>query len=124
MSEVVKKHHIEIRVGLKSPRVYTVPKDIVNGLEKILRQYLTDKEENVLPDEVFKQINKKYSKIGNILIGFRLRDGLTQAQLAEEIGSSQPTIAAIENGTRSIGKSLAAKLAKVFKTNYKVFLKK
>ncbi len=124
MSEVVKKHHIEIKIGLRRPRFYTVPKEIVNGLEKVLKQYLSDTQGRVSPNEVFKEINQKYSKAGNVLAGLRLRDGMTQAQLAKKIGSSQSAVAAIENGTRGIGKSLAAKLAKVFKTNSKVFLKK
>lgn len=123
MSEAVKKHHTEVKIGLRRPKHYVVPREIVSGLETILKQYLSVKEDKVPLDEVFGDINRKYSKSGNILVGFRLRDGLTQTQLAKKIGSSQSSIAAIENGKRKIGKTLSSKLAKVFKTNYKVFLK-
>ena len=121
MSEAVKKPHIEIQIGTKKPRLYLVPKNKANGLEKLLEDYLIDNR--IIPaNKVFEKLDKKFSKAGNILAGFRLRDGLTQSQLAKLIKTSQPTIAAIENGKRNIGKALAAKLAKVFKTDYKVFL--
>ena len=121
MSEVAKRPHIEIKVGTRRPRLYLVPKDKAQGLEKILKDYLIDNS-LVSADKVFKQLDKKFSKIGNVLAGFRLRDGLTQTQLAKKVNTSQPTIAAIENGKRKIGKNLAFKLANFFKTDYKIFL--
>ena len=124
MSGAVKKHHTEIRIGTRKPRFYAVTREISNSVEKLLKQYLVSNEKRVSPDEVFKEINQKFSKVGNIVTGFRLRDGLTQVQLAKKIKTSQPTIAAIENGSRTVGKTLASKLAKVFKTNYKLFLNK
>jgi plasmid maintenance system antidote protein VapI len=42
--------------------------------------------------------------------------------LAEKIGARQNHISEIEQGKRAIGKVLAKSLAKVFNTNYKVFL--
>lgn len=56
------------------------------------------------------------------LAGARKRDGLTQKQLGELIGVSQYNISKMEKGHRPIGKNIAKRLAKVFKTDYRLFL--
>ena len=121
MSEVVKKPHIEVKIGKRRPSVYLVPKAKADGLRKILTEYRVS-EHSVPADDVFTNLDQKFSKTGNILAGFRLRDKLTQTQLAQKIGTSQSAIAAIENGRRKIGKTMATKLAKVFKTSFQIFL--
>lgn len=60
--------------------------------------------------------------MGIILAGYRKRDGLTQAQLANKTGAHQSALAAMESGNRTIAKVMAKKLAKVFDTNYRNFL--
>jgi plasmid maintenance system antidote protein VapI len=47
---------------------------------------------------------------------------MTQKDLAELLGAKQHHISEMENGHRSIGKEMAHRLAKIFKTEYKVFL--
>ena len=121
MSGAVKKPHIEVTIGTRKPSVYLVTQAQADGLRKILTDYRVE-ERSVPADEVFADLDQKFSKTGNILAGFRLRDELTQTQLARKIGTSQSAIAAIENGKRKIGKTMAMKLAKVFKTNFKIFL--
>lgn len=123
MSGVVKRHPIEIRIGGKIPKLFIVPLQKARGIESLLSDYAVDKTRPIPAKEVFADLDKKYSKQGNVLAGFRLRDDLTQVELAKKVGTSQPVIAAIENGKRRLGKTLAFKLAKVFKTNYRVFLK-
>lgn len=59
---------------------------------------------------------------GVVLRGLRNRDDLTQAELAKKTGMLQSHISEMENGSRSIGKTIAKKFAQVFKTDYKVFL--
>lgn len=56
------------------------------------------------------------------LRGFRTREGLTQLELAKELGIRQSQISEMETGKRSIGKAFAKKLADFFHTNYKSFL--
>lgn len=121
MSEVAKRAHIEVRIGKHRPTVYLVPKAQAEGLRKILTDYRIV-EKYVSADAVFADLDQKFSKTGNVLAGFRLRDNLTQTQLAKKIGSSQSAIAAIENGRRKVGRTMAMKLAKVFKTNFQIFL--
>ena len=47
---------------------------------------------------------------------------MTQVELAKKIKTDQRNISAMENGKRPIGKEMAKRLAKVFKTDYQVFL--
>jgi len=122
MSGLAKKHHIEIRIGAKDPKLFLVPKQKVKGIESLLAEYEIRGKKMIPADEVFADLDKKYSKAGNVLAGFRLRDSLTQAELARKAGTSQPVIAAIETGSRKVGKSLAFKLAKVFKVDFRIFV--
>jgi plasmid maintenance system antidote protein VapI len=57
-----------------------------------------------------------------MLRGSRLKSGVTQQALAEALGISQHHISEMENGKRPIGKEMAKRLAKFFKTNYQIFL--
>ena len=56
------------------------------------------------------------------LRGFRVREGLTQVELAKRLGIRQSQISEMERGKRSIGKAFAKKLADFFHTDYKSFL--
>lgn len=59
---------------------------------------------------------------GRVLRALRRRENLSQKDLAEKIGTQQPNISAIEKEEREIGKALAMKIGKIFKTDYKLFL--
>lgn len=59
---------------------------------------------------------------GTTLKGSRVKEGLTQAALAEMTGIPQRHISEMENGKRPIGKETARKLAEVLKVDYRVFL--
>lgn len=56
------------------------------------------------------------------LKGARQRLSISQSELAEKLGISQSNLSKMENGTRPIGKKMAARLAKLLKTDYRVFL--
>ena len=90
---------------------------------KLIEEYRVDKDNELIDAEnAFADLHKKYSKAGSLLQGFRLRDDLTQTQLAKKLGTSQPAVAAMESGDRPIGKAVAKKLAKIFDTDYRNFL--
>ncbi|MBI3508447.1 MAG: helix-turn-helix transcriptional regulator [Chlamydiia bacterium] len=72
--------------------------------------------------EVAKKEISRFSEPGVILKGCRYKKNITQEQLSETIGVQQNHISEMETGKRSIGKEMAKKLAKFFKTNYRVFL--
>lgn len=59
---------------------------------------------------------------GRLLRGARLRDNLTQGQLAGMIGVSRHHISEMENNKRPIGKEMAKRLEKALGVGYKVFL--
>ena len=73
-------------------------------------------------DEVFNDNFRNQSLAGVRVKGYRIRDGLTQKKLGEKIGVDQPVISSIENGTRAIGKKMAMRFARIFQTDYRVFL--
>jgi ribosome-binding protein aMBF1 (putative translation factor) len=81
-----------------------------------------DKTGMVPADEVFKNIDEKYGKVGATIRGCRVRDGLTQEELACRLKIHQVHISQMEHGKRVVGKQMAHKLAKVFNTDYRLFL--
>ena len=72
--------------------------------------------------EVFKEELKKYGEAGLMLRGSRYKAELTQKKVADALGISQNHISEMESGKRPIGKVMALRLAKLFKTDYKKFL--
>ncbi len=72
--------------------------------------------------ELFKEELTKYGEAGLMLRGSRLKAELTQKELADKLEISQNHISEMENGKRPIGKVMALRLAKVFKTDYRKFL--
>jgi plasmid maintenance system antidote protein VapI len=71
----------------------------------------------VLLDEVFLDLHQ-----GSAIRGLRLREGLTQEQLAHLLGGKRTNLSEMGNGRRPIGKNMAKRLARVLKTDYKIFL--
>lgn len=72
--------------------------------------------------EVAKEEIEKHGEAGVMLKGCRYRADLTQKFLAEALGISQHHISEMENGKRSIGKSMAKRFAEFFNTDYRIFL--
>lgn len=72
--------------------------------------------------EVFKKELEKYGEAGLMLRGSRHKAELTQKELADALGISQNHISEMEGGKRPIGKVMALRLAKFFKTDYRKFL--
>lgn len=127
MPALTKKHHtsqttkdkiIRIQVG---KRAYAIPK-------KVAEQYRVDRAENhydgelVSVDEVFKELNEKYTKAGALLKGLRARENLNQIEFAKLIHVTQANLSKMENGKRPIGKNIAKRLEQAFNVNYKYFL--
>jgi DNA-binding XRE family transcriptional regulator len=126
MRELTKKqitNKIQISVGQKYPRLFVVPKDKAQGVVQLLKEYEVRSEDEKIPsDFVFKELYEKYGKGGVVLQGLRESAGLTQAELAEKIGIRQTDVSQMEHEKRTIGKAMAIRLAKVLKTDYRVFL--
>lgn len=83
---------------------------------------IRDEEKSISSDDFYKQAYGDFPKCAVYLAGLRYRENLTQKQLGEMIDVKQSNISQMERGLRSIGKNIAKRLAKVFKTDYRIFL--
>lgn len=72
--------------------------------------------------EVMKDEIAKYGESGLAIRGARSRDGMSQKELAEKLEIAQYNLSKMENGERPIGKNMAMKLAKIFNSDYRIFL--
>lgn len=126
MSERTKKlptsDMVAITVHDKADITFMLPRRSVKELLAFLQPYQTDNDQLISADEVFKDLYQKYGKIGATLRGCRARNDLTQAKLAEMLEIEQSHISQMEHGKRVIGKKMAQKLAKIFDTDYRLFL--
>lgn len=71
---------------------------------------------------IFSDLNKKYTRPGALLRGIRVRDNLTQIEMAKLIKVTQSDISQMENGKRGIGRTIAKRIAKLFGVDYRSFL--
>lgn len=122
MSAVAKMHHTEISIGSRNVKTFLVPRQKAQGILRLIEEYRINGDDLLDANEAFKDINKKYTKPGALLQGYRLRDEMTQVELAKKLHTSQSAVAAMENGSRAISKTMATKLAEIFDTDYKNFL--
>ena len=124
MPELMKKHPIdetEIIVKGKRPRLFVVPKDKARGVVQLLKDYEIINE-GITRKEAFRDLHEKNSEAGSILKGERYTAGITQVELAEKLDVDQADVSKMESGMRPVGKAMAKRLAKVFKTDYRIFL--
>jgi len=126
MSEHMKKRHtsVEVTINGESDIQFLLPRKALQELMSFLKPFKTthDDDQFVRANEVFKDLHDKHGKVGTTIRGFRSRDGMTQVELAEKLAIRQSHVSQMENGKRVIGKKLAQKLAKIFKTDYRLFL--
>jgi len=65
--------------------------------------------------EYWKEMEK--NRVGNLLAGARLKAGLTQAQLAEQLGIRQSMVSDYECGRRSYSDAMARRLSEALNVN-------
>ena len=110
---------VTIAIGTKS-REFLVPEEKAKGLIYLIQKF--EVGDSVPAENLFSDLNEKYSKTGALLKGARLRETMTQKQLADKLGIPQSHVSEMEHGKRPIGKRMAQRLGKVLKVSYKVFL--
>lgn len=76
----------------------------------------------MVADEAIKKICGDRPEWAVALRGLRFREGLTQKEFGETLGIEQTNISKMEQGKRSIGKVIAKRIAKIFHTDYRIFL--
>lgn len=126
MSVLTKKHHtntVAIILDERRPRRFIGPRSKLRLVRNLLTEMDFELDEDRVPwRKLAKDDIEKYGEAGLMLRGGRCKEGWTQVQLAKRLGIPQSHISAMENGSRPIGKSMAKKLAKVFNTDYRLFL--
>jgi DNA-binding XRE family transcriptional regulator len=115
MSAAMKKPTMRDYVEVK----FRIPAAKVIGVKEVLASYgaIAQEPESVPWEEVYPDFNGSAA-----LLGARKREGLTQKELAAQVGVSQTHISEMEHGKRPIGKDMAKRLAKVLRADYRVFL--
>jgi DNA-binding XRE family transcriptional regulator len=81
-----------------------------------------NEDKSISAKDYIEQVYGDFPRWAISLAGLRHRDNLTQKQLGEMINVKQSNISLMERGLRHIGKDIAKRLAKVFKTDYRMFL--
>lgn len=114
--ELTKK--LEKQINNLPENIRVIVYSLMDDLEEVYS--IRSKKKN-WRDIFFKELSK-HGEPGLYLKGLRLRENYTQAELGELIGTSPNNISAMEHGRRSIGKEIAHRLAKVFRTDYRRFL--
>lgn len=88
-------------------------------------QLKSEYEEIETPMSIDEFVNKCFGDLPQwavALRGLRHRECLTQIELGKKLGIEQTNISKMEHGKRPIGKILAKRIAKLFHTDYRIFL--
>ncbi len=124
MSALTKRHHTKPH-GNHGVILHLVYKGHVYHIPRAIAKKYEDKSKGpkrVLPEDIFGDIEKQYTKAGVLLRGTRHREGLTQAEMAKKINVTQADLSKMESGKRPIGKIIAKRIEKIFGVNYRYFL--
>ena len=109
----------QVPISISNER-FMVPGSRAAAILELVREYQV--EENVPADEVLGDVYSKYGKTGSVIRGFRARENMTQIELARKLGVTQGDLSKMENGKRPVGKEMARRLAKVFRSDFRVFV--
>ena len=124
MLELMRKPHTDDMAEI----CLRVPAKDVNRFFEATRSFLTlagypvqEVDEHGEPlfslEEVFPE-----SHPGMALKGYRMREGMTQKQLAARIGVSVSNLSEMERGRRTIGKGMAKRIGEATGVDYRTFL--
>lgn len=138
MSVHMNEHHIDMANKCSAlyfldeiGHVFKVPKSVIVKLEqyKLKNENSIEKAKNKiklnlseLPENVFQNINQKYTKAGALLKALRLRENISQKNFAAMLNITQGDLSKMERGRRPIGKTVAKRIAAVFNVRYELFL--
>jgi len=112
MLALVKKPHIEL--SIHGEHIDELLAWIQKKYEiAVLASEPDDELVSIESTDYWKEMEK--NRIGNLLAGARLKAGLTQAQLAGELGIRQNMVSDYENGRRTYSDAMARRLSTVLK---------
>ena len=96
--------------------------DFIKEVQEEFESLLDADTDTIPADTAFKEITDKTGKAGALLRGLRVREGLTQAEFAKMINTTQANLSSMESGNRPIGKNKAKLIAEKFDVDYRYFL--
>lgn len=124
MSVHTRKHHIH-----EAATLYVIDNSIAYAIPKqVAKQYIVTFKKTshnsgtISANDVFAELDKKYTKAGALLQGVRARENLSQVEFAKRINVTQANLSKMENGRRPIGQRVAKRIEKAFGVNYRYFL--
>ena len=121
----MKKHLIKVAVGNEN---FNLPakevKILLSLIKTIDNAYRPIMSKHIKWPDVYKENFKNRPEWAVCLRAARYKKSLSQRELSEKSKIPITTISKYENGERAISITQAKKLAKVLRTNYKVFLHK
>ena len=112
MLALVKKPHIELSIQGEHAS------ELVAWIRKkydvaVLADEPEDGFVSIESTEYWKEMEK--NRVGNLLAGARLKAGMTQAQLADNLGIRQNMVSDYERGRRTYSDAMAKRLSKTLK---------
>jgi DNA-binding XRE family transcriptional regulator len=116
--------HTEVTIteGKKTMRFH-IPVAAGRGLVTLMSEFQEKLDQDSVPaNEVFPDLKDPEKRIGIVFRGIRFKNGLTQADVAKQLGIDQSDVSKIEKGKRPVGKSLAKKIQRKFGIDYRRFL--
>lgn len=105
-----------------------VPRDIGYPVSKMLRSFLESLGLAQLTNEEGEELYEHEDlcppeeRPASRLRGLRVKEGITQQQLADALGITQTRVAEFETGTRRISINMAKRIGKTYGVTYKAFL--
>lgn len=111
MLALVKKPRIEIM--LQGERV----DELIEWIEKKFELSIltSDNSDSVAIEETDFWKEMQSNRIGNLLSAARLKAGLSQSQLADQLGIRQNMVSDYERGKRRLSPAMAKRMAKILK---------
>ena len=122
MSAPMKKPRTEIvTVGRER---FQVARETAKAVLVLLKGTLENNDDTISADEseVIRELDAKFTTAGATLQGSRLKEGLSQEELAKKLHISQANLSKMEHGKRPIGKKMAKRIAKVLDVDYRILL--
>ncbi|MBF9015719.1 MULTISPECIES: helix-turn-helix domain-containing protein [unclassified Oceanispirochaeta] len=112
MQAVVKKPHIEINAD-------TIPEELIRFLNDTYGyvDIIDDDELIDIRATDWYQARLKRSTPGSSLRRYRKRNGMSQSELAAQIGTVKQNVSAMERGSRGISKVMVLKLSEIFQVS-------
>lgn len=121
-------HSKVVEILFSNNQRYTVPIEHADELSHLLEnlKYVKKLEaymnEWVSLETLLAENVSRYTQPGLALKGARLKEGLTQTQLAKQLHIRQENLSKMEHGKRPISPTMAKRLAKILKIDYRIFL--